>query len=448
MPSSDPTARLEAFLDDLYHRRGRGIVPGLDAIKALLEKMGNPQATFPVIHVAGTNGKGSVCAMVESVLRAAGLKTGLYTSPHLVRFNERIRVKGEAISDADLDRLLHRIDTWAAEVRDEVRQPTFFEFTTAVALQYFADQKVDIAVVETGMGGTWDATNLVHSVVTVVTSVGLDHTEFLGDSVEEIAVEKAGIAKRGSPLVCGVSDGDVWRVMEERAAQAGVLLVPVSDQVSIRRSTVGWSGQRLHIASESESYPPVNLPLLGLHQVQNCAVAVAALEAFAAQTGINLDRETVARGLSETAWPGRLQVLSDDPVVVLDAAHNPQGAHVLQKSMRELADGQPIGMVAGFAGDKDAVGFLREMAGVVSRVWLVELQVERGMGEEELGHVAATAGLDADVCRLADALAQARAWAGENDGVVLVSGSIYLVGEVLGINAIGGDRAGPCPLPS
>lgn len=436
MPSSDPTVRLEAFLEDLYHRRGRGLVPGLDAVKALLDRMGDPQRTFPAIHVAGTNGKGSVCAMLDSVLRVAGLKTGLYTSPHLVRFSERIRVNGESIPDADLDRLLHEVDTLAMDVRDKVRQPTFFEFTTAVALQYFAEQNVDLAIVETGMGGTWDATNVVHSLVTVVTSVGLDHTLYLGESVEEIAVEKAGIAKRGIPLVCGVSEENVWRVIEEEAARAGASLLPVHEQVSIRRSAMDWSGQRLHITSESESYPPVDLPLLGRHQVQNCAVAVAALEAFADRTGIEISRETVAQGLSETSWPGRLQVVSEDPVVVLDAAHNPQGAKVLRKSVSELAVDRPVGLVAGFSGDKDAAGFLQEIAGVMSPVWLVELQVERGMDKQALCHLAATAGVDADVCSLADALAQAQTWAAENHGVLLVSGSIYLVGEVLGLDAL------------
>ena len=433
MQSKDPTVRLESFLHDFYLRRGRGIVPGLEAIQSLLQVLGNPQQAFPAIHVAGTNGKGSVCAMVESVLREAGLKTGLYTSPHLVRFNERIRVQGEEIDDAELDRLLHRLDLFADDVGKQVRPPTFFECTTALAMQYFAQQQVDVAVIETGMGGRWDATNVLRSLVTVVTSVGLDHMAYLGDSAEKIALEKCGIAKPGIPLVSGVTEEPVCRVIEEEAHRIGAPVVHVQDQISVCRGQMTWAGQRLLVESGSETYPPIDLPLLGVHQVHNCAVAIATLEAFAVRAEMKLDRTTVTAGLGQANWPGRMHILSNNPLVVVDAAHNPDGARVLKQSMKELAPEKPMALVAGFLREKDAVGFLQEWVDSASRAWLVPMQVERSMDTVELEDAGMRAGVEPHVCTLETGLARARDWAEQHAGVVLVTGSVYLVGEVLGL---------------
>lgn len=402
----------------LFARTTQGIKPGLDVVSALLDVLGNPHHRLAVVHVAGTNGKGSVCAMLESVLRASGFKTGLYTSPHLVDFSERFRINGTQIPEPVLERYMARLEQAAEAVESStrLRPATFFEISTAIAFQYFADEQVDIAVIETGMGGRWDATNVVIPLLSVITRIDIDHVDFLGDTLAKIAAEKAGIIKPGRPVV-------VAPQAEEAMAELlrpGQPVVVGSEAVSVAK--VGQP-QRLKIETPSRSLPPVNLPLLGECQRENCAVAVAALEILSDMLGFE---PAFKKGLESTVWAARFQSLRDDPPVVLDGAHNPSGAQALVKTLKEVFPGRQVGFILGFLGDKDAAGFLRAIKPVAAKVWTVPIDAERGTSAEHAAAQARAVGIEAAPAGVAAAWDAALEWAAGPDRMVVVAGSLYL----------------------
>jgi dihydrofolate synthase/folylpolyglutamate synthase len=426
-------ADLQQALSQLYRRNLHTVKLGLEVERALCEHLGRPQDQFLALHVAGTNGKGSVCAMLAAVLQAAGFRTGLYTSPHLVNFRERVRVNGAAIPDADLARLLARIELAAkAGVAAGHRDATFFEFTTALAFEYFREQRVQVAVLETGMGGRLDATNVVTPVVSVITSIGLDHQAYLGDTVEKIAAEKAGIIKEGRPVVCGALDAGPLAVIRRAAREAHAPLTIASEACTVKRTAQTLEGQRVVIETEDESVSRVRLPLLGEHQLGNCAVAMAALVRFRDETGLPVAEDAIRRGLGEVRWPARCQVVEREPPLIIDGAHNADAARVLADTLDDLRKRRPLGLVVSFLADKDAAAYLRAVAGSVKRCWIVPLQNERAMPVEQIAAAARAAGLDPTACPdLAQALAAARAWAAGLGGFVCVCGSLYLAGEAL-----------------
>ncbi len=433
MVAPDLNARLEAFLHDLYHRTGRGIVPGLEATTALLAGLGDPHRSLKAVHVAGTNGKGSVCAMVESMLRAAGFRTGLYTSPHLRRFNERIRVNGEEIPDAALEALCRELDAHADAIRTDpkLRAPTFFEFTTALAFTYFARESVDFCVIETGMGGRWDSTNVLTPLLSVVTPIARDHSRFLGESIPEIAAEKAGILKPGVPAVIGGLDDEAAAVLKATARAVSCPLTDAADLVSVQGLGADWDGQRIRVETASTRHRPLRLPLLGPHQISNAAIAVAACEVLRDACGVELPDTALRHGLETVRWPGRMQVLRRDPVVLLDCAHNPAGARALRKAVVPLAGAAPLGWIVGCAHDKDHAAIFREWAPAMRKCWVVPLSVERGAATSELAAAARVAGIEAEERTLVEAWKEALDWAQGAGGVVVMAGSIYLAGEVL-----------------
>ena len=433
MLKGDPQAMktVQQSLEKLYALRTFGIKPGLETTLALLERLGNPQHAFAVIHVAGTNGKGSVCAMLDSVLRQTGLRVGLYTSPHLVRFNERIRVNGREIPDEELAALFEDMDSAAAAVSAAGHQPTFFEFTTVLAFEHFRRQKVQVAVVETGMGGRLDATNVVMPLASVITRIGLEHTAYLGRTLEAIAGEKAGIVKPGRPVVCGAMPDEALAVIRARATALKAPLVSVPDAVSVRRIKQDLAGQKVSIAGADVNYGPVTLTLLGKHQLENCATAVATLEALATCSPLAIPPETIRAGLPAATWPGRLQLLSSEPPVVLDGAHNPDGAETLADALKELFRKQEIGLVWGMCDDKDALGFVKALGRVVKRCWTVPINTERSLPEAQRLQIAKTEGWETVATTLPRALAEARDWAVANQGAICIAGSLFLAGEVL-----------------
>ena len=426
-------AQLQTDLARLFRRTGQGIKFDLGPTAALLRRLGDPQRSLAAVHVAGTNGKGSVCAMIEAVLRAAGHRTALYTSPHLVRFNERIRVGGACIGDDELAALFREIETVDRELAAGTngRELTFFEFTTALALEHFRRAGAQVAVVETGMGGRLDATNVVEPLLAIITRIDIEHTAFLGKTPPDIAAEKAGIIKPGRPVLCGLMPEDARAVIRRVARERGAPLIAVEDAASIRRLKQDWTGQKIKIETANGSYPPVTLPLLGAHQLENVALAVAALEWLNGSAPFRWEVTALHAGLTAVQWPGRCQVLAREPVTLLDVAHNPNGAAALADTLRELAGRQPVGLVAGLLGDKDGAGFFRALAPRISRCWAVPLASERNMPREQLLGSARSAGLDADYLPLDQALAAARAWALANDGVVCIAGSLVLAGAVL-----------------
>jgi dihydrofolate synthase/folylpolyglutamate synthase len=412
MPETDPYERL-------FQRTTAGIKPGLDVITALLEAMGNPHQKLAVIHVAGTNGKGSVCAMLESVLRASGFKTGLYTSPHLVDFSERFRFNGAQIAEGKLDQYIERLETVADQVAEETgqRPATFFEISTAIAFQYFADVGVDIAIIETGMGGRWDATNVVIPLVSVVTHIDIDHTNFLGDTIEQIAGEKAGIIKPGRPVVSAPQNEKAMAELRK----PGVPVIISSDAVSVVK--VG-DPQKLKIETHSRNLPPISLPLLGECQRENCAVAIAALEVLADMLDIEPEFK---QGLESVEWGARFQVLENDPVMILDGAHNPSAARALVKTLRENYPRHQVGFVFGFLDDKDTVEFLREIKPLVSKAWTLPIDAPRGTSAEQSATQCKVTGIEAISSEVPEAWNAARQWASaEPNRLVVITGSLYL----------------------
>ncbi len=422
---------LKDKLAGLYGRRNDGIKFGLEVQKSLMQRLGDPQNTYAVVHVAGTNGKGSVCAMIAQVLKAAGLRAGLYISPHLKEFNERMSVNGECVSDCELLELAELVDEQLAYVEKECgRQPTFFEYSTALAMKYFEMRNVQVAVLETGMGGRLDATNVVTPLVSVITRIGIEHAEFLGDDIESIAGEKAGIIKQGRPVVCGAMTGDARRVIVDRAASLGCMIRDVEATVSIGDIDMSLEGQRMRLSTEEEDYGRVTLPLIGMHQVENCATAVAALEEIQRALGLAAGVDVITQALGNVRWPARCQVLSKDPPVILDGAHNPMASAVLGQTLRKILGGRPLSIILGMCGDKDAVSFLSGFHGV-SKVWAVTIRNERAVSADELASLARTRGFDSVAVDLREALAEARAWAEDSGGAVCVAGSLFLAGEVL-----------------
>ncbi len=431
---SKASSILDAKLTYLYSRTGGSAVKlGLETTRALMRAMDVDPLRLPCVHVAGTNGKGSVSAMLESVLREAGVRTALYTSPHLIRFNERIRVAGAVIPDEDLLRLLDEAER--ADQRQAAepggRLGTFFELTTAVALKWFLKQKVQLAVLETGMGGRLDSTNVVVPQVSVITEIGMEHTSFLGATLEQVAGEKAGIIKPGRPVVVGKQRAAVMRVIEEKARAAGAPLVRAEERASIRRVSQDLEGQVLAIETADGPWAPLRLPLLGDFQLANAALAVAALECLRGDLQAPLGPDVVRAGLEKTRWPGRCQVVSRDPIFLVDVAHNPDAAQALAAFLKKFRGGKPVALICGMLSDKDAEGFFRLLRPVVDACVLVPLDSERSMPMERLMAAAQAAKLPAAEGVLGTAVKNAKVWAKKNDGIVVAAGSLYLASAVL-----------------
>lgn len=425
---------LDAKLTYLYSRVGASTIKlGLETTRALLRALEVDPLQLPCVHVAGTNGKGSVSAMLESVLREAGLRTALYTSPHLIRFNERIRVSGEPIPDKELSRLLD-----AAERADQIqaagpggRTGTFFELTTAVALKWFLERKVQMAVLETGMGGRLDSTNVVDPCLSVITEVGMEHASFLGNTLDQIAAEKAGIIKPGRPVVTGKQRPAVAQIIEEKARAVGAPVLRADEQVSVRRLSQDLDGQMLSIETAEGPWAPFRLPLLGDFQLGNCALAVAALEWMRNSLGLPLAPDIIRAGLEKARWPGRCQVVSRDPIFLVDVAHNPDAAKALAAFLKKFRGDKPVALICGMLSDKDAEGFFRLLRPVVDACVLVPLDSERNMPMDRLLAAAKAARLPAAEGAMPDAVKNAKKWAKKNNGIVVAAGSLYLASAVL-----------------
>jgi len=425
-------AELEASLQRLFHRNIHLIKLDLEPMRALMGQLGNPQNSFICVHVAGTNGKGSVCAMVSSILQHQGYRTGMYTSPHLVRFNERIQINRDPVSDEELIALIDEVEFATAKLPSlGHRDVTFFEFTTAIAFLYFQRMQVEVAVIETGMGGRLDATNVIIPAVSIITSIGLEHTAYLGDTIEKIAAEKAGIIKSGRPVILGSLPEDACEVIRARALEVKAPLYVAEDQINVTARSVGWEGQSLQISSENVSYGTVKLPLPGRHQAANAAVAVAAAECLNNVVGVVISDEAIKKGIEETSWLARGQLLSDNPPILLDGAHNPEAAAALAEWTKKVAGKKPLGLIAGFLSDKDPAAFMRSFSGRARRVWIVPIHSDRAMSVDDIAHRLNFIPHVDIATDLNQALAAARAWAETEDGIIIITGSLYLAGEVL-----------------
>ena len=419
---------LDKALERLYRRRTFGIRPGLEGIEALLSRLGHPEHSLPIIHVAGTNGKGSVCAM----LCRRGIRTGLFTSPHLIRFNERYRVEGKCIDDGELASLLSEVEDAADLVASESgRELTFFEISTALAFLFFQRAGVQMAIIETGLGGRLDATNAAHPVLSVITHIGLDHQAYLGDSLEEIAAEKGGIIKPGIPVVVGEMKESCMAGIRQIAGEKKASLAYVPDRVQVSCLAADWRGQKVRIETAEADFPAFRLPLPGVHQAANAAVAVVVTQVLDQRGLISMDPSCVVNGLEEVQWPGRLQLLDENPPMILDCAHNESGMRSFLKTMKSLRNRRPMAAVIGVMEDKDTTGMLNQLAGEVACSWAVDLPMERAMAAADIASAAEARGMTCHTASLAGALEEARLWAAEEDGCVVICGSIFLAGAVL-----------------
>ncbi|HET7660119.1 MAG TPA: folylpolyglutamate synthase/dihydrofolate synthase family protein [Oryzihumus sp.] len=414
--------------------------PSLDRIAAVMELLGDPQKAFPVIHVTGTNGKTSTTRMIERLLREAGLSTGRFTSPHLHDIRERIALNGKPIPPekfiAAYEEVLPYIEMVDTKSVDEGGpRMTYFEVVVAVAYAAFADAPVDVAVVEVGMGGSWDATNVADGTVAVVTPIALDHERFLGSSVEDIATEKAGIIKEGALAVIGVQEPEVTEILLERAAEVGATTAVEGNQFGVLARDLAVGGQQVSIRGLSGDYNDLFLPLHGAHQGHNAAIALAAVEAFIGGGEQPLDIDVVRAGFAEVSSPGRLEIVRRSPTVLVDAAHNPAGAEALRAALEDSFNfARIIGVIAVLA-DKDATQMLEILEPVLDEVVVTRTTSPRAMSPRALGDLATEIYGENRVTvvdSLPEALDRAAGLADEGGvaGGVLATGSITTAAEV------------------
>jgi len=415
-------ASFQEALAHLYDLQKYGIKFGLSSTAKLLERLGNPHLHLKAVHIAGTNGKGSTSAMISSVLVRAGYRVGLYTSPHLVRFNERFRICDQDVNDAELLESFRRVRA----VVDEREPPTFFEMTTAMALTLFAEERVDWAVLEVGMGGRLDATNVILPQVTVITNISLEHQEFLGSTITAIAREKAGIIKQRVPLVTAVTQPAALAVIKTCCLREEAPWYRVGEHLRVRTQGArrfSYHGLDWHLRD-------LRTPLSGRHQLLNAATALGAVELLARQGDWALSPDQISEGLLGTRWPGRLEWLSHRPPILLDGAHNLAGAMVLRRALQEEFTYDRLILVLGIMADKDLRGMVATLAPLADHIILTRPRYERAAAPEVLLEAGSRFRQRMEVIERAEgALARARELARPSD-LVVVTGSLYFIGEV------------------
>jgi dihydrofolate synthase / folylpolyglutamate synthase len=405
---------VKAALEYLTTETTEGINPDISRITNLCRLLGNPERAYPVIHITGTNGKTSTARMIMSILREAGFRTALYTSPHLVSYTERFLIDGEPISEEDFAAVLDRVipainETNAAGLNGRVTQ---FEALCAMAFLYFAEREVDVAVIEVGMGGRWDATNVVTPEVAVITNIALEHTDRLGTTIEAIAGEKAGIIKTGSLVVTGIEQAEAMRIIDEQAAQTGA---------------------KVRVLGKDFEIPDTKINLKGAHQIINMAMAYEAAKQFikrvSGQPAANY-HDIAARALLKADSPGRLEIAGERPLIVLDGAHNPAGAVKLAEAVKTEFDYDKLILVLGVLADKDVGGIVGELAPLADAIIATSPEYYRAMPAAELAETVKKNNPNVEIEEnVVNALEKAKQIARPND-MILVSGSLYVIGEV------------------
>jgi dihydrofolate synthase/folylpolyglutamate synthase len=389
-PDLQELARVEQVLESRWPETK--IEPSLDRISHLMTLLGDPQFAYPVIHITGTNGKTSTARMIESLLRALGLRTGLVTSPHLHQVSERIRLNGDPIPAAKFVEIYDELEPYLAIVDSESLANggpamSYFEVLTGMAFAAFADAPVDVAVVEVGMGGTWDATNVVSPLVSVVMPIGLDHAEYLGDTVELVATEKSGIIKAGAIAVLSCQDPIPAEILLKRAVLVDAAVARQGVEFSVRDRAMAIGGQALNLDGLNGNYDEILLPLFGAHQAANASVALAAVEAFFGGT-VTLDIDAVRDGFGSVTSPGRMEIVRRNPTVIVDAAHNPHGAISLATALEESFTFEQIIGVVSVMADKDVLGLLQALEPVFNEIVVTWNGAARAMKSSELAEIA------------------------------------------------------------
>lgn len=414
-----------------------GIVLGLERMEELLRRLGNPHDRLQVIHVAGTNGKGSVCKFMEMGLEACGYKVGLYTSPYIEKFNERIRCDGSDITDEQLEETAWMVIKHAeAMVADGFDSPTEFEVVTAIAFEFFSRMNVDIAILEVGLGGIGDSTNVVKSpMASVITSISMDHMDRLGTTLGEIAANKAGIIKKGCPVISNVSEREAAVVIAGKAYHTGARLYDISGiRAAVTDETI--ESQTVSMQLFDKSYSDVEIPMIGKHQAQNLKTALATLEILRSQGKIKLDKEALYSGLRKAGQPGRFEVLriasENLPTIVIDGAHNEAGAAALENTMNECFDGKVL-LVTGILADKETDKILKHFINITEDVLVTEPDNPRKMNAAELAGKLEKMGIkpmvEADIHQCINKVHEIE----KDYDVILFAGSLYLIGAIRGL---------------
>jgi dihydrofolate synthase / folylpolyglutamate synthase len=409
-------------LDYLYSLEKFGMIFGLSKVEAILDAVEAPHRELQAVHIAGTNGKGSTAAMVASILQEEGYRVGLYTSPHLVRFTERIQVNGREIASEEVAAL-------TAFLRGTIHAKgiappfTFFDFTTAMAFLYFRQQRVDLAVLEVGLGGRLDSTNVIDPLVSVITNISKDHEEQLGKTLVKITREKAGIIKRGRPLVTAATQPSVLRLLSKTCRDQGSSLIRVGKELRYAASGNGT----FHYEGVHQKLPGVQVNLAGSHQIINATTALGAVEVLEG-LGYRITAESMLKGLRRVTWPGRLERIASIPRVVLDGAHNPAGALALKSSLEETRP-RRLFLLIGMMKDKDAASLLKVLAPLAYHVILTRPAIERAAPPSMLKEALGQNGGRAEVVEdLKAAIARGLALTSEED-LLCITGSLYTVGE-------------------
>ena len=435
--------RADAVYEALLQRQGeRWVQPRVERTRRVLELLDDPQKTYRVVHVTGTNGKTSTSRMIESLVRAHGLRTGLFTSPHLERFTERIMVDGEPIDDAAVadawDEISPFVDIVDAELESKDDAPlTFFELLTVLAFVAFADAPIDVLVLEVGMGGSWDSTNPADGDVAVFAPIDVDHADRLGDTIAEIAAVKAGIIKDGAAVVSARQDAAAEAALREAATRHGASIAFEGAEFALAEQRLAVGGQQITVRGLAGTYEDEYLPLYGAHQGFNAALAIAAVESLVGGGAQRIAGDVLAEGLGAVTSPGRLQLVGAAPTVLVDAAHNPHGVRALVGALRESFDFDEWGVVLGVLSDKDAAGIVAEFAPVAAHVFATAPDSERAEDADAIADLAEAHDLRVSVHRdLADAAEAARTWAAASDRrAVVIAGSVVLAGEALALSA-------------
>ena len=442
MTSKDDFERLDAIEKALLNRWPETrIAPTLDRIAALADALGSPQLSYPTIHIAGTNGKTTTTRLIDSLCFQLGMRTGRFTSPHLESFLERISINGEPISPEGMIATYNDIALYLDLI--DSRMPnklSFFESMCALAFVAFAEFPVDVGIFECGMGGEWDSTNVINADVSVITPIGFDHMEYLGDTLDKIALTKSGIIKESAFAVLARQEPDVAQVLMHKCAQVDATPIREGIEYSVKNRALAVGGQLISIAGVYGEYNDLFLPLHGAHQASNAATAIAAVEVFAGES--KLDEEVVREALVNATSPGRCEIIMRNPTVIIDAAHNPHGAQSLKRTLSEEFDFDSIIGVIAPMGDKDVDGILEELESVVNRVIVSKNSSHRAADLSELrasaqgifGSERVTA-IESLQEALVKAIEQAKLDNGVSDSntAVLVAGSVVTAGEARGI---------------
>ena len=410
----------QACLDEMFGLGRFGIVLGLDTIKHILANLNNPQDQYACIHIAGTNGKGSIASSLSTILISAGYKVGLYTSPHLVRFNERICINNTPITDEEVVTSYLKVK----EANKGVRQATFFEITTAMALNEFSRHKVDWAIIETGMGGRLDATNVLMPKLSIISNISIEHREYLGNTIKQIAGEKGGIIKPNVPVVTGVKQNSAIKVIQGLANANNSPLYRLGEAFRIRKNpdhTFSYFGIK-------QNWIKLKTGLIGKHQADNAALVIAACEVLNEQD-VRLSSEIIKNGIENNKWPGRLEIISREPLVILDGAHNLVAAKLLAKYLSDLPRHLNLTLVLGILDDKPYEAILKELLPKCRKVVLTSPKIDRALPVEELVPIAEKMGCKIEaIPDVATAVISAIENAVSTDAIC-IAGSLYVVGE-------------------